>query len=300
MIPSYQKFTSKELSARALAADQLLQPCRLCPRNCRVNRRQDEDGFCQLGENPIVNSHQAHFGEEACLVGKRGSGTIFFTSCNLACAYCQNPDTSHDRMGEEVTSVMLAKMMVDLQSRECHNINLVSPTIWVPAILRALVMAKKDGLSIPLVYNSGGYDSVDTLKILDGIIDIYLPDIKYTDSGVAKKYSLVDNYWPIARKAVREMHRQVGDLVIAKNGLAEKGLLVRHLVLPDNLAGTAKIMDFISSLSKNTYVNIMNQYQVMRQASAYPELDRPITAEEFKRALDIAKDKGLCRLNGTG
>jgi len=257
----------------------------------------ERTGTCQMGVNPRVNSVHAHFGEEAPLVGTGGSGTIFFSSCNLACVYCQNYEISQLRIGDEVEIKTLAAMMVSLQERGCHNINFVSPTIWVPQILRALVIAVEKGLKLPLVYNTGGYDSVETLKLLDGIVDIYMPDMKYSNAKIAKKYSLVDNYWEANKKAVREMHRQVGDLKIDKNGIAQKGLLIRHLVLPKGLAGTKKVMKFIASLSKDSYVNIMGQYYPSNKAEQYPEINRRTTAEEFNEAIEIAKKEGLHRFD---
>lgn len=297
MEPSYLKLSKKELAKRAEKAWRLLNPCRVCPRKCGVNRLQDSSGFCRMGVKPKISSYHAHFGEEACLVGTHGSGTIFFSSCNLACVYCQNFEISQLRFGSEVEIEDLAKMMISLQNQGCHNINLVSPTIWVPQILKALVIAVEKGLKVPLVYNTGGYDSVETLKILDGIVDIYMPDMKYSNAKIAKKYSLVDNYWEVNKKALAEMYRQVGDLVIGEDGIAQKGLLIRHLVLPEGLAGTKKVMKFIASLSKNSYVNIMDQYYPCNKAEQYPEINRRITPEEFKEAIEIAKKQGLHRFD---
>lgn len=245
----------------------------------------------------MISSAHLHFGEEDCLVGTGGSGTIFFSSCNLACVYCQNFEISQLRVGDEVEFEDLAKIMLNLKNQGCHNINLVSPSIWVPQILKALSVAVDRGLNLPLVYNSGGYDSVETLKILDGVIDIYMPDIKYSDNKIGLKYSKVLNYWTMVQKAVVEMHRQVGDLVIDDCGLAVKGLLIRHLVLPNNLAGIKKVMKFLARLSKDTYINIMDQYYPTNKAGFYPELNRRITNEEFKEAIEIAKKEGLWRFD---
>ncbi len=231
-------------------------------------------------------------------MGTGGSGTIFFASCNLACVYCQNYEISQIRLGKEVESEELAAMMISLQELGCHNINFVTPTIYAPQILRALPLAVEKGLKIPLVYNTGGYDSVETLKLLDGVVDIYMPDIKYSDDKIGRKYSLVPNYWQKVRPAIKEMHRQVGDLVIDKKGLAVRGLLVRHLVLPNNLAGTEKVMRFLSEeISKDTYVNIMDQYYPSNKAYHYPELSRRITTEEFSDALKLAEAAGLHRFD---
>lgn len=298
MKPAYLKLGKIELKKRAEKAWKLLSPCRVCPRECRVDRINDKrTGFCRMGVKPRISSAHAHFGEETPLVGTGGSGTIFFSSCNLACVYCQNWEISQLRMGEEVEIDELAKMMLSLQKRGCHNINFVSPTIWVPQILKALVIAADKGLKLPLVYNTGGYDSLEILKILDGIVDIYMPDMKYSDSKLGLKYSLVPNYWQVNKKAVKEMHRQVGDLKIDKNGIAQKGLLIRHLVLPRGLAGTKKVMKFIASLSKDSYVNIMDQYYPSNKANQCPKINRRITPEEFKEAIELAKKEGLHRFD---
>jgi len=290
-----------KVKQRVEKALKLLSPCRVCPRGCGVNRLEKGPkklGFCRTGRQAIVFSYQPHHGEERCLRSRFGSGTIFFSSCNLACVYCQNWEISQLRLGRPVTAEALAKMMLDLQNQDCHNINLVSPTIWVPQILEAWEIAKAKGLKLPLVYNTGGYDRVETLKLLEGVVDIYMPDIKYADNKIALKYSLVPNYWSVVQKAVKEMHRQVGDLKTDEDGLAKKGLLIRHLVLPNNLAGTEKVMKFMAEkLSKNTYVNLMNQYHPGNKAHQYPKIDRRITTEEFTRALDLAKKVGLHRFD---
>lgn len=295
MQPNYLKLTQTELKKQADQAWDMLTCCRVCPRNCQVNRLKGEKGFCQMGAKPIISSYHAHFGEEACLVGKYGSGTIFFSSCNLACVFCQNYEISQLRLGQEAEIKDLARMMINLQNQGCHNINFVSPTIWTPQILKALIIAKEQGLNIPLVYNSGGYDSVEILKLLNGIIDIYMPDIKYSDNALAKKYSSAPGYWETVKKTVQEMHCQVGDLVINDNEIAQKGLLIRHLILPNNLAGTEKIMEFLAALSMDTYINIMDQYYPTYKAHQFPELNRKITTEEYANALEIAKNKGLHR-----
>ena len=294
MKPVYLKHSKAELKKRAEKAWRLLNPCRVCPRQCGANRVRDErTGFCQMGIKPRISSFQAHFGEEACLVGTGGSGTIFFSSCNLACVYCQNFEISQLYFGKEVEIENLAKMMTSLQKGGCHNINLVSPTIWVPQILKALVIAAEKGLKLPLVYNTGGYDSVETLRLLDGVVDIYMPDIKYSNNKIGLKYSLASDYWEMVQQAVREMHRQVGDLMINKNGIAQGGLLIRHLVLPNGLAGTKEVMKFVASLSKNSYVNIMDQYHPANKAHQYAEINRRITFKEFQEAIEIAKKEGL-------
>ncbi len=299
--PSYLKISKSEWEERIEKAWGLLSSCRICPRECKVDRTDRSSpqfGFCRVKDKAIVTSFHPHLGEEKCLSGWKGSGTIFFASCNLACVYCQNYEISQIRLGKEVESEELAAMMVSLQELGCHNINFVTPTIHVPQILKALPLATKQGLKIPLVYNTGGYDSVETLKILDGVIDIYMPDIKYSDDKIGRKYSLVPNYWQKARPAIKEMHRQVGDLVIDKNSLTVRGLLVRHLVLPGGLAGTEKVMEFLANeISKNTYINIMDQYYPSNKALQYPKLSRRITTEEYSAALKMAKAAGLHRFD---
>jgi len=292
-MPSYLNLSKKELKKRVEKALSFLNPCQVCPRKCGVNRLENKKGFCRLGRKAKVSSSHPHFGEESCLVGTFGSGTIFFTSCNLACIFCQNYDISQLDYGQEISSQELVKMMISLQKLGCHNINFVTPTSQVPQILEALEVAIERGLKIPLVYNSNAYDSVETLKLLDGIIDTYLPDAKYSDDEIALKYSSAPNYFEIMKKALKEMHRQVGDLEI-KNGIAVRGLLIRHLVLPDNLAGTEKIMKFLAEeISKNTFVNIMDQYRPCYKAFSYPELSRGITFKEYQEAINLAKKYGL-------
>jgi putative pyruvate formate lyase activating enzyme len=245
-----------------------------------------------------VSSFQAHFGEEAPLVGSHGSGTIFFTHCNLLCNFCQNFDISHEGMGQEVTDLQLADMMLALQHAGCHNINFVTPSHVVPHILSALAAACGQGLNIPLVYNSGGYDCVETLQLLDQIIDIYMPDFKFWDPSIAKLTCQAPDYPQIAQAALREMHRQVGDLVISDNKIAKRGLLVRHLVMPEGLAGTKHVMKFIADeISVNTYVNIMPQYRPCGDLATTPELQRAVTKSEFKQALEEAKQAGIKRLD---
>ncbi|MBD3362249.1 radical SAM protein [Candidatus Dojkabacteria bacterium] len=290
-----QKITLKELNIKKEKAVALLNPCVVCPRECRVDRIKTQEGYCKTKNKPKIHSAQPHFGEESCLVGIKGSGTIFFSSCNLSCVYCQNWKISQMKMGEEMEISQLASLMLYLEAKGCSNINLVSPSIWVPQIIESLILAKKKGLNIPLVFNTGGYDRLETLKLLDGIIDIYLPDIKYSTNKMSQNYSNVSDYWVRVQRAVWEMYKQVGDLKINKEGIAESGLLVRHLILPNRLAGTAKVMKFISSVSKNSYINIMDQYQPCFKSRKFPELNRKITDQEFKQAVGIAKNEGLYR-----
>ncbi len=271
----------------------LLNPCQLCPRECLVNRTNGEIGDCKAGLKPRVSSYHQHFGEEFCLVGRFGSGTIFFACCNLHCVYCQNYDISQHGLGRETTAEILGQMMLDLQELGCHNINLVTPTPWVPQIIEALAIAQDRGLNLPIVYNCGGYESTKTLKLLDGIIDIYMPDIKYGNNENGNKYSKVPDYWDVVRQVLKEMHRQVGDLVF-DNGIAEHGLLIRHLVLPDNLADSANCLEFIADeISRNSFVNVMEQYHPTYRASEYPELNRRITPEEYRRVISVLHQFGL-------
>ena len=280
---------------RALA---LLENCFLCPRCCGVNRLEGEVGECRTGRQALVSSAGPHFGEEAPLVGSGGSGTIFFTNCNLKCCFCQNYSISQLGDGHEVASKELAVMMLSLEKRGCHNITFVSPTHVVPQILEALELAAAEGLSVPLVYNSGGYDAVETLRILDGIVDIYMPDMKYADNETAERFSGIENYPEVNRGAIREMHRQVGELQVDERGVATRGLLVRHLVLPNGLAGTADICRFLSNeISADTYINVMAQYRPCYNASGFTELMRSPTQEEFAEAVKMARDSGLHRLD---
>ncbi len=297
--PSYLNLVDNgELAARAEEAFMALRSCTLCPHECAVNRLKGEKGYCKTGNQAVVASYGAHFGEERPLVGIHGSGTIFFSWCNMRCVYCQNYDISHEGVGNPVTPDMLAFFFFELQEQGCHNINLVTPSHVVPFFLKALSMAASEGLRVPIVYNTSGYDSVDTLKLLDGVVDIYMPDFKYWDPEIGKRLSKVKDYPGVTRKALKEMHRQVGDLVIDDDGIAVRGLLVRHLVLPGGLASTKEVTRFIATkISKNTYINIMDQYRPCGQAHKYPPLDRRITPEEFQLALDEARAAGLWRFD---
>jgi putative pyruvate formate lyase activating enzyme len=269
--------------------------CSLCPHDCGVDRSKGNNGICESGLLPIVSSWSPHFGEERPLVGRKGSGTIFFTHCNLSCIFCQNYDISHLGYGREVTHRDLALMMMSLQDQGCHNINFVTPTHMVYAIVEALVIAVPMGLRLPLVYNSGGYDSVDTLKLLNRVFDIYMPDFKYADADKAFKLSGIKDYPEVVWRAITEMYQQVGDLEIDAAGVAYKGLLVRHLVLPGDLAGTRSVVDLLAGLSKNTYLNIMDQYKPEYRAREYPELRRRVTLKEFDDACAYAKGVGMTR-----
>ncbi len=293
-----ETFKSGLLQKKIVQAYQILDNCRLCPRTCGVNRNSGQTGICKTGRDAVVASYQAHFGEEAPLVGEKGSGTIFFTHCNLLCIFCQNYDISHQGCGTPVSTEQLAAMMLQLQKSGCHNINFVTPSHVVPQILAALEIAIQNGLAIPLVYNTSGYDRVETLKLLDGVFDIYMPDFKFWDPAVSEKLCDAPDYPAIARTAILEMHRQCGDLVIDSSGLARRGLLIRHLVLPQNLSGTREIMHFIShKVSPHSYVNVMAQYRPCGRTSEIPELSTRLSAEEFEQALKAARDEGLTRLD---
>lgn len=263
-----------------------------------MNRLQEKSGFCQAGYWPEISSFAPHFGEEKPLVGQHGSGTIFMTHCNLKCAYCQNYSISHRGEGYEISFDKLSQIMINLQKLGCHNINFVSPSHFVPQILKSLPLAIQKGLSVPLVFNTGGYDSVKTLRLLEGVFDIYMPDFKYIHNEVAQKYSNAPDYPQIARLALKEMHRQVGDLTLDKKGIALRGLLVRHLVLPSGLAGTPQVMHFLATqISKNTYINIMDQYYPCGNIPIGSPLQRRINHQEFQEAIQVAKKKGLSRLD---
>lgn len=298
MLPFYlEKLTPAELSNKAEKLKKMLEQCRLCPNECTVNRLAGETGNCHSTDEVIISSYGPHFGEEPELVGLYGSGTIFFTNCNLSCIYCQNYDISQLGIGNKISIDELANIMVSLQRRGCHNINLVTPTHFVPQIVEALDLAIDKGLEIPIVYNCGGYESVETLQLLENVIDIYMPDIKYSDNEIASRLSGIKNYWNVVRAAIKEMHRQVGDLHIDKKGIARRGLLVRHLVLPYNLSGSEKVIDFISDeISKNTYLNIMNQYHPAFKAAEEEKLMRRIKSDEFERIVQYASYKGLSRV----
>ena len=299
MEPSYLKlFREGELTRRIEEAIALMESCSLCPRECGVNRLEGESGYCVTGRKARVSSYNAHFGEESPLVGRYGSGTVFISSCNLLCIFCQNYDISHLKEGVEVEPEQIAAMMVQLAERGCHNINFVTPTHVVPQLLEALILAVEYGLKIPLVYNSGGYDKKETLEILDGIFDIYMPDFKFWGGEWAGRYCQAPDYPEVATAAIKEMHRQVGDLVIDDQGLAVRGLLVRHLVMPKSIAGSEKVFGFLANeISPDTYVNVMDQYRPCGEAHKDEYINRRLSSQEFRDATDEAKRAGLRRLD---
>jgi len=286
------------LKEKIATARQILADCVLCPRQCRVDRLSGQLGICKTGARAWVSSYCPHLGEEAPLVGKHGSGTIFMTHCNLLCVFCQNFDISHQGQGRPVTAEQLAGFMLDLQDAGCHNINFVTPSHVAPQILAAVDVAAERGLRVPLVYNSGGYDRVQSLELFEGVFDVYMPDFKFWDPDIARTTCNAPDYPAMARAAIKEMHRQVGDLSIDDDGIARRGLLVRHLVLPRGLAGTAEVMRFIATeVSDRTYVNIMPQYRPCGRAADVEALARRITTNEFEAALTSARKEGIARLD---
>ena len=296
---AYLNLTHQELEEKVQEARGRLTSCRLCPRLCAVDRVEGETGFCQTGRLSRLASFHLHFGEEAPLVGENGSGTIFFAGCNLGCLFCQNFDISHRaKDSPEVRPEQLAEVMLELQRKGALNINLVTPSHVVPQFLEALALAVASGLRLPIVYNCGGYEQVKTLRLLDGVVDIYMPDLKFADPARAKEYCLAEDYPDKARLAIKEMHRQVGDLKLDAAGVARQGLMIRHLLMPMGLAGSAEWFAFISrEISKNTYLNIMDQYHSCGQARRYPELDRTISRAEYEQAVETAREYGLSRLD---
>jgi putative pyruvate formate lyase activating enzyme len=288
-----------ELGRRAAQARARLEDCDLCARYCRVDRTRTLAGVvCRTGTRAVVSSFGPHHGEEDPLRGRRGSGTIFFSWCNLRCLYCQNWEISWKGQGGPVTAEALAAMMLRLQAQGCHNINFVSPSHVVAQILEALAIAADAGLAVPLVYNTGGYDSPEALALLDGVIDIYMPDLKYGDSEIARKYSKIRDYAVVNRNAVKEMHRQVGDLVLDADGIALRGILVRHLILPGGRAGTDEVLRFLADeISPDTYLNLMDQYRPCYRADEYPEIGRRPSRAELEDASETARRLGLRRLD---
>ncbi len=287
--------SQSEIEHRIEQAYQLLERCRVCPRECGVDRlKNDKIGFCRSGLNPVVSSASAHHGEEPPLSGTKGSGTIFLANCNMKCVYCQNYPISQLGNGVEKTSAELACQMLWLQEQGCHNCNLVTPTHFMPQILKAWGLARERGFILPLVYNTSGYDSVEALRLLDGIVDIYLPDMRYSDDRVAMLYSLAPHYVAVNRAAVREMFRQVGNLELDAHDIAKRGLIIRHLVLPGGLSGTEGVMKFLAEeISKDVHISLMSQYFPAYKASEFKELSRRATTEEYEEAYRTMEQYGL-------
>jgi len=297
-IPAYLKTGPGKVRKRAGLLRQRSSPCRLCPRECASLREKGESGYCKTGFLPVVSSVGPHFGEEAPLVGRGGSGTIFITNCNLKCIFCQNSDISHLGRGRIITTAELAQSLLDLQRLGCHNINFVTPTHQIHAIVEAVSLAMEEGLTLPLVYNTGGYDAVETLQALEGIFDIYMPDLKFTERKTAATLADAPDYPEVVKEAILEMHRQVGDLVLNERGLAVRGLLVRHLVLPHNLAGSDEAFRFLAEeVSRDTYLNVMAQYRPCFRATGKPLIGSPLRQDDFLSTLALAKKWGLERLD---
>jgi len=275
---------------------ELMSPCRLCPRACGADRATGETGYCGTGADAVVSSFNPHFGEEPPLVGRGGSGTVFLAGCNLGCIFCQNYEISHLRYGKSVAVAELVEMMRALERIGCHNVNFVTPTHVAPIVADAVVRAREAGLRVPVVYNCGGYESLEVVRELDGIVDIYMPDIKYGSNDAGGLLSNANDYWDVVRDVVREMYRQVGDLELDATGVARRGLLVRHLVMPDGIAGTDDVCRFLAEeISLDTYINVMAQYRPMYRASEVERIARPITRAEFEKARGIARKAGLHR-----
>lgn len=282
------------LKERADAVPGLLEDCRACPRNCGVNRLKNERGFCKSGARPVIYAHQAHYGEEPPLSGRAGSGAIFFSNCNLRCSYCQNFKFSQLGEGRELSCEELAYIMLELQKAGCHNINLVTPTHFAPQIIQSLFIAIGKGLSIPIVYNTSGYEVLETLKLLEGIVDIYLPDMRYGDDDAAYRYSQAKGYVGVNRASVCEMYRQVGNLALDDNGVAKRGMIIRHLVLPSRLSGTGKVFKFIKDeLSADMYISLMSQYVPLYKAHLDSMICRSITKDEYNEAVGLLELYGL-------
>jgi putative pyruvate formate lyase activating enzyme len=288
-----------KFAERIEQAYSIFEGCQLCPRQCGMNRLEGERGFCRAPTKPVVFSAQPHFGEEISLVGKNGSGTIFFSNCNLRCIFCQNWPIAHEGRGKEIEDKDLAALMLFLQEIGCHNINLVTPTHVMPNILSATRIALKKGLRLPLVYNTSGYERLEIVKLLDGIVDIYMPDMKYMDDEQASMYSSgAKDYPEVTQNAVIEMNRQVGELQVDERGIARRGLIIRHLVMPNRVAGSEKFVRWVAeNLPKTTYVNIMSQYRVEYQAYEYPKIARGINVQEYLEAMSWAKQYGLTNLD---
>jgi len=288
-----------DLPERAANLAARLSECDICPRVCRVNRKEGERGVCGVGKNAAVASFGPHFGEEAPLVGYKGSGTVFFSGCNLRCVFCQNYEISHQVEGSEESAERLAGIFLSIRSMGCHNLNLVTPTHVTPQVLEALSIAASRGLAIPVVYNCGGYESVDTLRQLEGVVDIYMPDVKFLDAEAAARYCDAPDYPEVVRAALAEMARQVGPLSLDRHGIARRGLLVRHLVMPGEASTTRQVIDFLAEgIGKDTYLNLMNQYRPCGRALEFPEIGRRTAESEWREARDYALRKGLSRLDG--
>ena len=296
-IPSYIGLHEKgDLRRRAYALNEFLKECRLCPRECLVSRVDGESGYCGAGAELEISSAFPHFGEEAPLVGDHGSGTIFLTHCNLRCVFCQNYDITHMGKGDPLNLSETAGVMVRLQEKGCHNINFVTPTHYAAQIVSSLPEAIEGGFRLPIVYNCSGYESVEVIRLLEDIVDIYMPDVKFMDGAYSKRFCNAPDYPEVIKKVLKEMHRQVGDLILNSDGIAERGLLIRHLVMPEGVASSEKVLGYIAEeISVHSYVNIMDQYRPEYEAHDYPEINRRITRNEYLEAIRTAKRLGLYR-----
>jgi putative pyruvate formate lyase activating enzyme len=297
ILPSYIGLhESGELDKRIQILHEILKECRLCPRECRVNRLDGKIGYCKAGAELMVSSVFPHFGEEPPLVGAHGSGTIFLTHCNLRCIFCQNYDISHLGRGQPMSTAEMAEAMIRLQDLGCHNINFVTPSHYTPQIVGSLPRAIEMDLRLPIVYNCSGYESIEVIRLLDGVVDIYMPDVKYMDESYSKTFSNAPDYPEVLKKVLKEMHRQVGDLEINSRGIAERGLLIRHLIMPHGVASSESVLKFIAEeISVHSYVNIMEQYRPEYLAEEYPDIDRRITRKEYLEAIQLARRFHLYR-----
>jgi len=297
LVPSYIELYKKgELVRRIRLLEEFLKECRLCPRECRADRLNGEMGVCQAGSEPMISSAFPHFGEEPPLVGYHGSGTIFLTHCNLRCIFCQNYDISHQGKGERIASSDLAQIILRLQEAGCHNINFVTPTHYAPQIVACLPEAIERGLRLPIVYNCSGYESIEVIRLLEGVVDIYMPDVKFMDQKHSKQFSNAPDYPEVIKKVLKEMYRQVGDLTTNSRGVAERGLLIRHLVMPNGVASSEAVLRFIAEeISVHSYVNIMDQYRPEYRAHEYPEINRRVTHKEYMETVQWAKGCKLYR-----
>jgi putative pyruvate formate lyase activating enzyme len=295
--PSYIRlFEEGDLERRIQSLNEFLRECRLCPRECRVNRLEGKTGYCGAGSELTVSTAFPHFGEEPPLVGCHGSGTIFLAHCNLRCVFCQNDDISHMGRGELIRPSEMARIMLKLQGLGCRNINFVTPTHYVPRIVSSLPEAIEIGLRLPIVYNCSGYESIEVIQLLDGIVEIYMPDAKFMDESSSKRYCNAPDYPEVLMRVLKEMHRQVGDLAVDSKGIAEKGLLIRHLVMPEGAGSSEAILRFIAEeISVDSYVNIMDQYRPEYRACEYPEIGRRITRKEYVEVIRLAKQFHLYR-----
>ena len=295
-IPSYKDISTEEFGRREKLAEEILRSCKSCPRNCEIDRSNGELGICASGYLPVVSSYTPHFGEEPVLSGTRGAGNIFFGNCNLNCVFCQNFIISQKPKIEkknEVSVERLAEIMLELQNKECHNIGLVSPTHYSVPVFKSIKLAVEKGLNLPIIYNTNGYDSVEILKLYDKVIDIYLPDFKYGDNTEGKVYSKVDDYFDRTKEAITEMYRQVGSELIYENGIVAKGLIIRHLILPNGLSESEKVFKFISELDPKIHISLMAQYYPTNVADRYMLISRPISNAEYARAIELIDKFGL-------